>query len=237
MKYNLQHIPVLMVFLIVLSGLLIYFIFFLVDKYYIAFAKRKKDYSIIQRSLPRIKLFIWFVWFVISVYFLLISSPIVTLVFLIGIYLFSRGFWENIYSGIYFLFDEKIKEGDYIFITSLDIGGSINRLLLTDVELIKDNNEFVYVPYSLVVKSPIVKSEKSANYYLNTFIIEKRDGISENTIKHAIVNCPWTILSKDFEININNDNSFEVKSYTYTKDTARYQQEYVSNKLKHNSPK
>ena len=224
---DLRHIPIVMVLLMVLSGLLIYIIFYLVDKYYIAFTKSKKDYSVIRKSLPRIKLFVWFVWFIAVVYFLLLTSPIITLVFLVGVYLFSKGFWENIYSGIYFLFDPKIKEGDYISIISLEIEGVINRLLLTDIELIRDNNEFIFIPYSLIVNSPIVKSEKSPNYFLNTFSVDKSEKITENELKQAIINCPWTILSKDFQISVLESGDFEVKCYTYTIDTAKYQEAFI----------
>lgn len=231
MRYNLHQIPVFLVFLIVFSGVLLYLLFFLVDKYYITFTKRKKDFSFLQKVLPKFKLFSWFTWFVISVYFLLMNSPIITIIFLVGIYLFSKGFWENIYSGIYFVFDKKINIGDYISITTLKIEGIVNKLLLTDIELKKENNDLIYIPYSLIVKSPIVKSEKSENYFLNIFQIDNKNGINESTIKQALLNCPWTILSKDFEITNNSNGGFDIKVFTYTKDTAGYQTNYVENNI------
>lgn len=133
------------------------------------------------------------------------------------------------------MFDKKIREGDHIEITEIKTKGVIKRLLLSDIELIKDSEELIYVPYSLIVNSPVVKRENSGHNYLNEFYIDidkSLKPISDNLIKEIILNCPWTVLTKKYEIDTNAENGIFIKAYTLNKETATLQQNFIERELK-----
>ena len=230
---NIHGIPKMLVVAILISGLLLYVLFVLIDKYFIAFVNKKRVYNKFQRLFARIKLLCWFIWFVVSVYFLLLSSPVITSVFLIGIYLFTKDFWKNIYAGLFFI--NKLKEGDYIYVSKLNMGGIIKKLMISDIELQNANKELIYVPYSLLTNSPLIRKERSGNYFMNEFVIntdESSTPIDDKRIRQVITNCPWTINSKPVDIDFLDSGQVKISVYTFSKETAANQREYIISQLK-----
>jgi len=207
--------------------------FVLVDKYYIAFVNKKRIHTNFNRILTRVKFLSWFIWFAISVYFLLLNSTVITLIFLIGIYLLTKDSWKNIYAGLFFI--NKLKEGDYIYISKLEMGGIINRLLFSDIELLHTNKGLIYVPYSLLTNSPVIRKERSGNHFLNEFVVDTQElntSLDERLLKQIITNCPWTINSKPIEIDFMDDGKINIGVYTFSRDTAANQREFVLSQLK-----
>lgn len=218
----------MLVVAILVSGLLLYLVFFVLDKYLITFFNKKRVYNRFYRVFSKVQLLGWFVWFVISVYFLILSSPIITLIFLIGIYLFTKDFWKNIYAGIFYI--NKLKEGDYIYISKLEIGGIIKKLLISDIKLQNSKKELIYVPYSLLTNSPLIRKEKSSNHYINEFTLsigELNIPLDDKKIKEVIINCPWTIISKPIDIDFIDTDKVRITVYTFSKDTAVKQKEFI----------
>jgi len=230
---NVHGIPKMLVVAILVSGLLLYVLFVLIDKYFIAFVNKKRIYSKFQRLFARVKLLCWFIWFVVSVYFLLLLSTVITLVFLIGIYLFSKDFWKNIYAGLFFI--NMLKEGDYIYISKLKLGGVIKGLMISDIKLQNANKELIYVPYSLLTNSPLIRKERSGNYFVNEFVLNTDKAttqIDDKKIRQIIANCPWTIGTKPVDIDFLDSGQVKISVYTYSKESAVNQREYIISQLK-----
>ncbi len=232
MRY-LHSIPVGLLVSILIVGFLIYILFLIIEKYYITFVKQKDFQKSISKYLPKVKLFSWFIWFIVAVYFLLLKSPLITLVFLIGIYLFTKDFWLNIYSGIFLM--NKVEVGDYIEINSLKINGVIKKMRFSDVELENENKEIVFVPNALLVKATIIKKEEGGTRYRNVFVSTFIEGINagfnEKDIESIVLNCPWTVISKPVDIDFVDDNQVRICAYTFSKDSAIKQEYFVKKRL------
>ncbi len=227
---EIKNIPVSLLLIILLSGLAIFIFFKLLDKYFIVFFNKKRIQAYYSNIAVRLKLLFWIIWFAISVYFLLLASPLITLVFLVGGYLFSKDLWSNIYSGFFIM--NKVKVGEYISIRGIGIAGIVNKFHLIDVELKKDDYEVIVVPYSAIINSTIVKKDVSGNNYLNEFVLDDiSTEISDKKLKDAILKNPWTILNKPYEVDVNHPKGVFFRIYTFSKETADEQREYVHNVL------
>jgi len=234
MTGRLEGIPFSVILIILLSAVIIYLLFYLIGKYYVVLTKKGKEFYFIKKWLGKTEIFAWFVWFVISIYFLLIYSPLITLIFLIGIYLFTKDFWINIYSGILFLLNGKIKKGDYIFFPSNGMEGVVTNLMLVELEMKNSDDEKIYVPFSKVLNTTFVIKEKVSMYYLNEFEIIDSDineKLNETIIKKILLNCPWTVLSKNIEID-RITAGYKIKAICFSKEMAVYQKEFVIRELK-----
>ncbi|HHB51433.1 MAG TPA: mechanosensitive ion channel family protein, partial [Saprospiraceae bacterium] len=219
---RLEGIPFYIILMVVLSALLIYFVFFVIDKYYVIISKKGKEFYFIKKWLRKVRLFSWFIWFVLSIYFLLIYSPVITLIFLIGFYLFTKDYWINIYSGILFLMNGKIKKGDYIYFPDSGMEGVVTNLLLVELELKNKDDELIYIPFSKVLNNTFLIKEKVSNYFLNDFEILESEfecNLNENMIKKVLLNCPWTVVSKNIDIE-RTENGYKIKVVSFSKEMA-----------------
>ncbi len=229
MTMRLDGIPFIVILMVLLSVVLIFFVFFIVGKYYVVLSKKGKEFYFIKKWLRKIKLSVWFIWFILSIYYLLIFSPVITLIFLVGFYLFTKDFWINIYSGILFLLNGKIKKGDYIYFPETGLEGVVTNLMLVELELKNNDDELIYIPFSKVLNNTFVIKEKLSDYYLNEFeVFDKdfKDKVDENLIKKVLLTCPWTVISKNIDID-RTDNGYKIKVVSFNKEMAEYQKEFL----------
>ncbi len=233
MTGRLESIPFFVILIVVVSAIIIYFIFFLIDKYYVVLTKKGKEFYFIKSLSNKIMLIVWFIWFLCSVYYLLLFSPIITLIFLTGFYLFTKDFWVNIYSGILLILNGKIKKGDYIYFPELAIEGTVNKLMLLEIEMTNSDEELLYIPYGKVLNTIFVIKEKVSSYYLNEFEIRDNDfntKLNEDIIKKVLLLCPWTVLSKRIEID-RIGGGYKIKTISFNKKMAVYQKEFMIREL------
>lgn len=230
---RLEGIPFYVILIVLLSAAAIYFLFFLIDKYYLVLTNRGKEYRFIKKWYRKFKLIIWFIWAVLSIYYLLLYSPVISLIFLIGFYLFTKDFWINIYSGILFLLNGKINKGDHIYFPESGLQGVVNNLMLIELELKSNNDELIYIPFSKVLNNTFVIKEKLSDYYLNEIEIYNDDfkgKIDETIIKKILLSCPWTVVSKNIEIE-KTEAGYRIKAVSLSKEMATYQKEYLVKEL------
>ncbi len=190
-----------MLFILAIIGLIIFVGFNIYRRLILPIILLKETGPAHQKSLVRLEIVIWAIYFVIVLYHSLVASMAITLVLLTLILFAFFDFWINYFSGIILKFGGNFHIGDSITVN--EYSGKILEFGNRDIKLVSSIGEELLIPYRLVNKEVKIGQKSTPKILFKTFVLEealKDDTNSKQKMEKAIYKNPWIIISSPVNI-------------------------------------
>lgn len=193
---SLENIPVSDILKFLIAGLIIAFVFNIINNYIIPFIKERQATTL--KWWQRIQIIIWLL-FVALFYVKMLQANIVVTVIL-SAFLFGVGFnyWRNVFAGILIKFSNQFRAGDII---SADFAkGQLSAINLSQTKLINDKGELVVIPNAKIRAAVLKQLYKKNNVQTHSFRVQTTKDQSAEDLYRLVLNCPY--ISANQKINV-----------------------------------
>lgn len=181
------------------TGAFLFFLFFVIRKVVVPLIKRRSLKEPLQRIIPIAEAISTIIFFIITVFYLVIPFPLLGLIFLGIIVAASWKFLKDYFSGLLFRFADKFREGHGIRIE--ERSGVIKHLGRLSAEIEIENGEALLMPYSKLVDSTLIREARSENIRSKAIELEVPAKLLSTEIKpylrSKILSLPWSVSSRE----------------------------------------
>jgi small-conductance mechanosensitive channel len=196
MNFNLENIPYVEIVTFLLAGLLLLFVFNIVNGYVIPFIKEKEN--AIGKWWQRIQIISWLLFASLFYVTMLQANIIVTTIFTVLIFGIGWNYWRNVFAGILIKFSSQFRVGDII---SSDYAvGELNAVMLSQTQLINSKGELVVIPNYKIREGVLKQLYQKHNLQTHSFVVKiAQDKTSEDLYQLALA-CPYISANQDIVI-------------------------------------
>ena len=155
------------------------------------------------KSLVRLEIVVWAIYFLTVIYYALMSSLPITTLLIILIALAFFDFWRNYFSGIILKFGDKLHLGDSITVNGHS--GKIIEFGDRALKIVSSIGEELLIPYRLINMEVKIGQKSAPKILLKTLTIEdaiKDPILGRKEIEKVIYSNPWIIISSPINIAI-----------------------------------
>lgn len=211
-------------YIYLIVGVLIFVIFRIAFEFLHLLKLKKSVYNKINKYLPFIELIFWFLFIIASMNRLLEHNQIIAsgiyAFLLIAFIWFFWSFIRDIIAGLIIKYNDTFKLNENIKIK--EYSGRVRSFSRRYLEIETELGEIVYIPYSSIPSSILVKSNPGEKIKAHTFSINvsnKYDLVKlVGEIKSFVLALPWaSVIKKPLIIpngNIDNCYKFEITIYS-----------------------
>lgn len=193
---SLENIPVSDILTFLITGLLVAFVFNIINSYIVPFIKERQVSTI--KWWQRIQIIIWLLFVVLFYIKMLQANLIITVI--LSLLLFGIGFsyWRNVFAGILIKFSNQFRTGDII---SADFAqGQLRAINLSQTKLVNDKGELVVIPNAKIRASVLKQLYKKNNVQTQAFKVQVPVNQNAEELYRLVLNCPY--ISANQEINV-----------------------------------
>jgi len=206
MENYINTLPVNQVFLFIIIGALLHFVFYVVNTYIIPVFKKKR--ASIDLYWLRFQILSWTVFLLLFFSVLFKENMYLTLaisVITVGI---GWNFWTNFFAGVMIKFTNQFKINDNI---STELAtGKIKNIKMTFTEVINAEGELLVVPNIQMKKAVLKHHNKKNTLNTNTFICSTK--IDHNEVLKYAMNCPYFTGNQNIKVIKNQNKDYEIKA-------------------------
>jgi len=180
------------------------FLFFRMLSYVLPLVFRNRPYyKLLKKYIPFIEIFIWIIFLSKAYYKLSISNQVFSissfLIIIIVVLYFSWFALKDYVAGVVFKTSGNVFIGDIVRIDKYT--GEIVKLGYRTLSIETTKGEIVYIPYSKVITSSVVKINLAETIKSYSFKLEisKTNSLVDTikNIKDSIINLPWSSVKKN----------------------------------------
>lgn len=199
----INGIPFSMLLLLAVLGLIIFIGFSLYRRLILPMILIKDTGKTHLKSLVRLEILVWAVYFLVVIYYGLVTSlPIIALLIILIVFAFFD-FWRNYFSGIILKFGDKLHQGDSITVN--EHSGKILAFGSRTLKIVSSVGEELLIPYRLVNKEIKIGQKSTPKTLFKTLVIDEtaKDQINrKKEIEKVIYSNPWIIISAPINIEL-----------------------------------
>lgn len=201
---TINGIPFSMLFTLTILGLAIFVAFSLYKRLILPVILLKDNGQAHRKSVARLEIIVWALFFLLLVYYALVASLLVTVILLALIIFTFFDFWRNYFTGIILKFGDKLQVGDAIVVNSHS--GKIIAFGNRDIRIENIFGEEVLIPYRLANTEIKIGQKSEAKILLKTLVLDENLKDSSTGLKQKIENAiyanPWIIISSPVKISL-----------------------------------
>lgn len=194
--------PIMLLLRFIGWGLLIFLVFRLLRFAFPYILVREKLRKQVMKYFPVVELITWMLylsWFVFRFYEAEEIFVVVTLALLLVLLFWISRYWiRDLVAGVIFRSSTRLKSGDNLQFDEME--GTIRKFGSYSVELETRDNQLVYIPYSKLVDTIHIKSERTGHSQGYTFELEcsSRKEIPQliRSIRTIILATPWVSVTR-----------------------------------------
>jgi len=218
-------------FLILGTGIGLYFLSTFIKKYIVPFFKTKYKMSKIDILWFRITTILWTAFILISIYALLKASLLISIIFFLIILLVGHQFLIDSFIGLFYKFEHQIRLKDNLSIG--DLSGEITAFHIRHMQIVNAKNEDILIPYRKLLNTSILITKQVDNLKRKTITILLDGQVSGNIsrLQNDMSRCPWIYNSKHYSIEHADGNNYSV--HLMAKDTFTFNkvEAYLNSKV------
>lgn len=191
------------VYRLIFLGILLFVIFRLAKFLLPIIIKKSSTRKIIQKYIPLIELFLWFIFLVWSLKSFVIKNQYFAIglsVVMLSIAIWASWFVLKDYiSGMIFKTNSDLNKGDTVTIEKTT--GKITKFGFRTLQIESAGSKIIKIPYTQMLNKNFIKSDTAQTITGHSFKIKvkRNEKIKDiiNQIKSSILLLPWTSLKKD----------------------------------------
>ena len=189
-------------------GLLIFVLFYIIDKYIFPLSKISEDIK--SKYWVKIQILIWIGFFGLFYIELFYSYLYVTLTFTALIVGLGWSYWRNVFAGIIIKFNNQLKIGETI---STDfVTGELRSINFSQSEFNNQKGELVIIPNHKLRTSVLKHLYEKSNIQTHSFKVRVEGNQSSKSIYNLAINCPYIAVNQKIEVEQINSDEFVVKA-------------------------
>lgn len=192
----INKIPFFLLLLQVVIGLLLFIGFRLYQRLLMPIVLRRDSGAAHHKSIARLEIIVWAVFFAFVIYSALVRSLPVTAILLTLVIVAFFDFWRNYFPGIILKFGDKIQVGDSITVNGYS--GKVLEFGNRDLKIISPEGEETLIPYSRINTELKIGQKSSPKILFKTLVLE--EGAGRKQIEQALYHNPWIIISSPVSI-------------------------------------
>jgi hypothetical protein len=192
----IHKIPLSLLLVQVVFGLLLFAGFRLYQRLILPIVLRRDSGAAHRKSIYRLEIMVWAVYFAFVIYSALVRSLPVTAILLALIVFAFFDFWRNYFPGIILKFGDKLQVGDSIAVNGY--AGKILEFGNRDLKIISQEGEEMLIPYSRINTELKIGQKSSPKILYKTLVLEEAQ--SRQQIEKALYHNPWIIISSPVSI-------------------------------------
>jgi hypothetical protein len=205
----LENISLLLIVVLAVTGVLIAAFFKILYSFIFPLIDNRRLKRFFNTWIFRLELVVWLAFSIYSIYRLLFSSPVITLVLILLILVLGWNFWRDVISGIIFKMGEKVKVGDTISI--LGEKGTIDEIGVSNLILRTHQGVQTIIPFRKLEAYSIIMEQGKDNilhYTIPRIKMELFGG--EQELKKLIMAWPWASPKHEPKIVPFDDENMEI---------------------------
>jgi len=207
MKFNLENIPYTEIVTFLLAGLLLLFVFNIVNGYVIPFIKEKEN--AVGKWWQRIQIISWLLFASLFYVTMLQANVIVTAVFTVLIFGIGWNYWRNVFAGILIKFSSQFRIGDII--SSDYAAGELKAVKLSQTKLINSKGELVVIPNYKIREGVLKQLYQKNNLQTHPFVVKTADTETSEDLYQLALVCPYISANQDIIVEKKQLNEYLVK--------------------------
>lgn len=202
----INGIPFSMLLILGVIGVAIFVGFHLYRRLILPILLLKETGPAHQKSVDRLEIICWAIYFIVLIYNALMMSLAVTTILLVVISLAFFDFWKNYFAGIILKFSDKLQLGDVISVNELR--GKVIAFGSRDLKIVSTIGEEILIPYQLINTEVKIAQKRTPKILYKTFIFEEAIGANlsaKDKLTKAVYANPWIIISRPVNIALEED--------------------------------
>ncbi len=206
-------LPYQVMFISLLCGLGIYFVFRLYKRFVLPGKLQQPDGERVQHLLHQVEIAVWSIFSVIVLYILLRHNILVSTVLVAVVFVAFRDFWVNFFLGITYAFNGDIQVGDHVVVG--EIRGRVAQFGHQAVHLVTARGERVLLPYRLMNVAVRIEQKGIPDVKFMSMTVEVKDqdmDTAYSRIREAMYANPWIIVTRPIDI-VMEKNRVELRFY------------------------
>lgn len=228
MENYINTLPVNQVFLFLIIGALLHFVFYVVNTYIIPVFKKKR--ASVGLYWLRFQIVSWTVFLLLFFSVLFKENMYLTLAISAIIVGVGWNFWTNFFAGVMIKFTNQFKVNDNI---STELAtGKIKNIKIAFTELINTKGELLVVPNIQMKKAVLKHHNKKNTLNTSTFICNTK--IDHHEVLKYAMNCPYFTGNQNIKVTKNQNKDYEIKAMLLDESFKEKVYEYFENLTKIN---
>jgi hypothetical protein len=199
---DINGIPFSMLFILTVFGLAIFVAFSLYKRLILPIVLLKDSGQAHRKSVARLEIIVWAIFFLSLVYYALVASLPVTIILLTLIIFAFFDFWRNYFTGIILKLGDKLQLGDSIVVNGHS--GKIVAFGNRDIKMESTIGEEILIPYRLANTEIKIGQKSKPKILFKTFVLDENIEDSsiglKQKIEQAVYTNPWIIISSPVTI-------------------------------------
>lgn len=228
-----QYIPVGVFIGLALTAVAIYFVFKFISRFVLPYLKSKKGFTQVDIGFYRLKTFIWILFLFFVIYHLLSANWIIGVSMLVFATFFGAFLWKDILLGIVFKMENNYQVNDQITVKNLS--GKIIELKGRGIDVLTENEEYIFIPYHLIQSDSIAKKPSKGELRRRKITIHVPIESKHNSLKGMellLQNCPWVYAHNPNSVEQLDETSYEFIVYVYDNVAYKRIEDYLYQQLK-----
>ena len=207
MPYTVYNIPIYQLLIMLVIGLVLFFVFSIFDSYVFAIDKREQE----QQKLfwKRSQIVIWIVYALLLFSLFFVSNQLFTIIITAIIIGLGWQYWSNIFAGILIKLTNELKLGDHIK-TSF-VAGEIIEINIAHSILQNEKGALIVIPNTKLKHAVRIHQSAKNNNSIHTFRL-KSDIITFDEVLTMTMNCPYIIDNDNINVTRTKKNVFQIKA-------------------------
>ncbi|MFT4762137.1 MAG: small-conductance mechanosensitive channel [Paraglaciecola sp.] len=201
---TINGIPFSMLFVLTILGWAIFATFSLYKRLILPIILLKDNGQAHRKSVARLEIIVWAIFFLSLVYYALVASLPVTVILLTLIIFAFFDFWRNYFTGIIMKLGDKIQLGDSVVVNGHS--GKIVEFGNRDIKMESTIGEEILIPYRLANTEIKIGQKSKPKILFKTFVLDENIKTSSTELKQkieqAIYTNPWIIISSPVTISM-----------------------------------
>jgi hypothetical protein len=199
---DINGISFSMLFVLTIVGLAIFVAFSLYKRLILPIVLLKDNGPAHCKSVARLEVIVWAIFFLSLVYYALVASLPVTVILLTLIIFAFFDFWRNYFTGIIMKLGDKLQLGDSIVVNGHS--GKIVEFGNRDIKMESTIGEEILIPYRLANTEIKIGQKSKPKILFKTFVLDENIEDSsiglKQKIEQAVYTNPWIIISSPVTI-------------------------------------
>ena len=220
--------PIGLLLFLLLAALLLITAFWLVRNFVTPLIRSRRLSRLSSIWLFRIELLCWTGYFAFALYLFLLSSALITSIFLALILLVGWPFLKDFVPGVLFRLENQITKGDTIRLDGQE--SSVEEIGLRNLSSSNAAGETILTPYHKLNNAILVRARAAGKLVKHSFTLElqENDPLKASTLIHQyFLECPWSASLQNPVVKPLNEFEYQVTAFAADKLAAEKQKAYI----------